>query len=66
MAENAEKLEGPDFEKGCVLDKLAEVIWEPDAEPGPPISIAWVLAPLGRGIRKRPRVVPGSPGPGAA
>src|SRR5438067_8814129 len=24
MAENAEKLEGPDFEKGCELDKLAE------------------------------------------
>src|ERR1700745_1609106 len=24
MAENAEKLEGPDFEKGCELDRLAE------------------------------------------
>ena len=29
-----------------LLDELAELVWQPDPEPGPPMSIAWFLAPL--------------------
>ncbi len=29
-----------------LLDELAELVWAVDPEPGPPISIAWFLAPL--------------------
>lgn len=30
----------------ALLDRLAELAWTPDPAPGPPISIAWFLAPL--------------------
>ena len=29
-----------------LLDRLAKVAWTPDRNPGPPMSIAWFLAPL--------------------
>ena len=29
-----------------LLDELAELVWQPDPEPGPPMSVAWFLAPL--------------------
>jgi DNA-binding transcriptional ArsR family regulator len=29
-----------------LLDELAELAWAPDPHPGPPISLAWFLAPL--------------------
>jgi predicted transcriptional regulator len=33
----------------ALLDELAELVWTPDPEPGPPISVAWFLAPLPAG-----------------
>jgi len=30
----------------ALLDELAELVWTPDPEPGPPISVAWFLSPL--------------------
>jgi hypothetical protein len=32
-----------------LFDELAELVWEPDPEPGPPMSIAWFLSPLDAG-----------------
>jgi DNA-binding transcriptional ArsR family regulator len=29
-----------------LLDELATLIWTPDPNPGPPMSVAWFLAPL--------------------
>lgn len=29
-----------------LLDELAELVWQPDPEPGPPMSFAWFLSPL--------------------
>jgi len=29
-----------------LLDELAELVWTPDPAPGPPMSVAWFLAPL--------------------
>jgi DNA-binding transcriptional ArsR family regulator len=29
-----------------LMNELAELLWTADAEPGPPISIAWFLSPL--------------------
>ena len=31
-----------------LLDRVAELVWAPDPNPGPPISVAWFLSPLGR------------------
>src|SRR5689334_11251531 len=30
----------------ALLDELATLVWTPDPHPGPPISVAWFLAPL--------------------
>jgi DNA-binding transcriptional ArsR family regulator len=30
----------------ALLDELATLVWTPDANPGPPMSVAWFLAPL--------------------
>ncbi len=30
----------------ALLDELAELVWTPDPAPGPPMSVAWFLAPL--------------------
>ena len=38
-----------------LLDELAELVWEPDPKPGPPISVAWFLSPLGRKEKRKPR-----------
>jgi predicted ArsR family transcriptional regulator len=29
-----------------LLDELATLVWTPDPDPGPPMSVAWFLAPL--------------------
>jgi len=39
----------------ALFDELAELVWEPDPKPGPPISVAWFLSPLGRKGRGTPR-----------
>jgi len=36
----------------ALLDELADLVWSPDPDPGPPISVAWVVAPLQRARRK--------------
>jgi len=36
----------------ALLEELADLIWTPDPQPGPPVAIAWVLAPLERSRRK--------------
>ena len=41
----------------ALLDELAELVWAPDPNPGPPISVAWVVAPLERA--RKPRAVKG-------
>jgi hypothetical protein len=30
----------------ALLDELATLVWTPDPNPGPPMSVAWFLAPL--------------------
>lgn len=35
-----------------LLDELAELVWTPDRNPGPPISLAWFMAPL---VERAPR-----------
>jgi predicted ArsR family transcriptional regulator len=39
----------------ALFDELAELVWEPDPKPGPTISVAWFLSPLGRKGRGAPR-----------
>ena len=53
-----------------LLDELAELVWTPDPNPGPPISVAWFLAPL---VERVPHVasknggrLPGTKGPAPA
>jgi predicted ArsR family transcriptional regulator len=36
----------------ALLDELAELVWTPDPNPGPLMSIAWFLSPLTRPRRK--------------
>ncbi|HEU4724319.1 MAG TPA: helix-turn-helix domain-containing protein [Candidatus Eisenbacteria bacterium] len=38
-----------------LLTELAELVWEPDPKPGPSVSIAWFLSPLGRNVKRKPR-----------
>ena len=38
-----------------LLDEAAELMWKPDPNPGPPISVAWFLSPLGTRLKKRKR-----------
>lgn len=33
----------------ALFDELAELVWTPDPNPGPPMSVAWFLAPLAGG-----------------
>lgn len=35
-----------------LLEELAELVWTPDPKPGPLITVAWFVSPLGRILRK--------------
>jgi DNA-binding transcriptional ArsR family regulator len=38
----------------ALLDELAELVGTPDPNPGPLVSVAWIMAPLERPARKTP------------
>lgn len=38
-----------------LLNELAELVWEPDPNPGPTMSVAWFLSPVGRNQKRKSR-----------
>jgi DNA-binding transcriptional ArsR family regulator len=38
-----------------LFNELAELVWEPDPKPGPPMSVAWFLSPLARNPKRKSR-----------